>query len=182
MTGSPGWRTAPSNWIPHLQKDFQVTLLIPDLLTWDAALNIHTFRKVPAIKLLLHRCPTWKELYTFSVTDRGGFYVEEEHALILIPSGSACVERTICDVRARARARACVCVCKREWECIPSFVTLTIPVTVTVSPGTQLSQRSEVKWHSTVRGIRPASLCSPPISSCTLIHGKTRLNLIVIQT
>lgn len=55
---------------------------------------------------------------------------------------------------------------------VPSPVTRTIPATVTVSPGTQLSHRSEVRWHSTVRGIRPVSLCSPPISSCTLKYQK----------
>lgn len=59
-------------------------------------------------------------------------------------------------------------------ECynIPSsvFETLTIPVIVTVSPGTQLSTRSWASSHSIVRGIRPASLCASDISSCILRH------------
>lgn len=55
-----------------------------------------------------------------------------------------------------------------HYKSVPSFAALTIPVTVTMSPGTQLSHKSAVRWHSKVRGIRPVSLCSPAISSWTL--------------
>jgi hypothetical protein len=46
--------------------------------------------------------------------------------------------------------------------------TLTTPETVTSSPGTATSTRSEVSSHSTARGTRPASFCSPISCSCTL--------------
>lgn len=57
-----------------------------------------------------------------------------------------------------------------EMRVLPSSVldTLTIPVIVTTSPGTQLSTRSWTSSHSIVRGIRPASRWSSDMSSWTL--------------
>jgi hypothetical protein len=55
---------------------------------------------------------------------------------------------------------------------IKLFSTLTIPVTVTTSPGMQQSTRSSVSSHSIVRGTRPSSRFSALASSWILDENK----------